>query len=95
MAQPNHCDGCSQADRCQEAYRRLGCTDGPNVTLTALVAFLLPILVFAGSLGGLNWWLEGRIAGPYQTPLALAVSLATTVGMMLATGVMARRRRKA
>jgi hypothetical protein len=65
------------------------------VTLTALVAFLLPVVVFAGALGGLNWWLEGRVAGSYRTPLALALALATTVAMMLATGVLARHRRKA
>lgn len=92
MTQPNQCDGCSQADGCKEAYRQLGCTEGPSVTLTVLVAFLLPLVVFIVSLGGFGWWLEGRVAGPYQTPLALILALLVTTGLMLAVRAVSRLR---
>ena len=92
MARPNQCDGCSQADSCKEAYRQLGKTEGPSVVPTVLVAFLLPIAIFAISLGGIGRFLEGRIAKPYQTPLALVLALAVTTGLMLIVRVVSRSR---
>jgi hypothetical protein len=94
MVQPNHCDGCPQADGCQEASRRLGGADGPSVTVTVLVAFLLPIVVFVISLGGFGWLLEGRVAPWQQTPLALILALTVTAGWMLVVRVMIRRRHR-
>ncbi len=94
MARPPQCDGCRHADGCQEAYRRLGATEGPSVTITVLAAFLLPILVFAVSLGGLGWLLEGRVARWQQTPLAFVLALSVTTGLMLAVRVLVRRRRR-
>jgi hypothetical protein len=89
---PNPCDGCSQADGCKEAYRQLGCTDGPSVTRTVLVAFLLPLVLFIGSLGAFGWWLEGTAGGPYRTPLALLLALLVTAGAMLTIRAVSRRR---
>jgi len=92
MAQPNQCDGCSQADRCQEAYRQLGCTEGPSVTRPVLIAFLLPIVAFIVSLAAWSWLLEGAGAGPYRTPAALILALAVTAGLMGTVRLAARRR---
>jgi len=64
------------------------------VTLTVLVAFLLPIVVFVISLAGFGWLLEGRVAGPYQTPLALVLALSVTTGSMLIVRVAVRRHHK-
>jgi predicted permease len=61
------------------------------VALTVLVAFLLPIVVFVIALGGLDWWLEGRVAEAYDTPVALVLALAVTIGSMLIVRRMARR----
>jgi hypothetical protein len=94
IAQPDHCDGCHQADGCKEAYRRLGCDEGPSVVLPAVVAFLLPLVVLAVSLGGFGWLLEGRIAEPYQTPLALVLALFVTTGLMLVVRLMTQHHRK-
>ena len=94
MTQPDQCDGCSQADGCKEVYRHLGCTEGPSVTLTVLVAFLLPLVLFIVSLGTLSWWLEGWVAESYRTPLALILALLVTTGSMLALRVVSRLRAK-
>jgi hypothetical protein len=64
------------------------------VTITVLVAFLLPILVFAVSLGGFGWLLGGRVARWQQTPLALILALSITTGLMLVVRVLVRRRRR-
>lgn len=61
------------------------------MTLPVLVAFLLPIVVFAILLAGIVWWLEGRVAGSYQAPLALILSLSITTGLLLAVRVLTRR----
>ena len=62
------------------------------MTLTVLVAFLLPLSVFIVSLGGSDWLLEGRIAKPYQTPFALILALLVTTGLMLALRAVSRFR---
>lgn len=92
MTQPDQCDGCSQVDGCEEAYRRLGCAKGSSVTLTVLAAFLLPLILFIVSLGAFGWLLEGRVAEPYRTPLALILALLVTAGLMLALRAMSRLR---
>ena len=91
MARSNQCGGCSEAEGCHEARRQPGCHEGPSVTCAVLVAFLLPIVVFTVSLGGLGWWLEGRLAGPYRTPVALLLALSVTTALMLAGRAVSRR----
>ncbi len=46
MTQQEFCRDCDQENQCQEAYRRLGDTKSPSVALKAVVAFLLPLIVF-------------------------------------------------
>ena len=46
MDQHNHCQGCIQRGRCQEAYERLGGFRGPSVVSKVLIAFLMPMVVF-------------------------------------------------
>jgi len=64
------------------------------VTATAIVAFLLPLVVFMAALGGLGWWLESAVAAPYRGPLALVGALFVTLGLILAIRGAARRRGK-
>jgi len=94
MAQSKSCEGCSQAHECSKVYEQLGGSEGPPVTRIALVAFLLPILVFVVALAGSGWLLRGTIAKPYQTPLAAVLALATAAGVMLLVRVVTRRRRR-
>jgi len=50
VAQQKFCEDCNQKHDCREVYRKMGNTKGPSVVLKAVVAFLLPILVFIGCL---------------------------------------------
>jgi hypothetical protein len=50
MAQQKFCQDCNQKHDCREAYQQLSNTKGPSVAAGAVVAFLLPILVFIASL---------------------------------------------
>ncbi len=94
MARPRDCDGCHQAHTCKEVYREPGGEPGPSVTRPALVAFVLPLVLFVAALGTLGRLLPSRVVEPYRTPLALVLALATTAGLMLAGRFLARRRRK-
>ncbi len=93
MTQSKSCEGCSQAHDCRKVYEQLGGSEGPPVTRVALVAFLLPILVFVATLAGFGWLLQGHVAERCQTPLAVVLALATTAGVMLAARVVMRPRR--
>ena len=50
MGHEKKCDACQKSDKCEDAYRRLGEVEGPSVVFKVLVAFVVPILVFIGSL---------------------------------------------
>jgi hypothetical protein len=46
------CESCCQRHDCEGIYRKLGGAAGPSVTLSVVIAFLSPILVFILSLAG-------------------------------------------
>jgi len=107
MTQSKSCEGCrgpqtrtdacgdpNQVRDCTKVYEQLGCGEGPPVTRTALVAFLLPILLFVAGLGGFGWLVRGVVAGPHETPLALVLALVATAGMMLVVHIVTRPHRK-
>jgi uncharacterized membrane protein len=50
MTQEKFCQDCNQKHNCREVYQKLSDTTSPSVAAGAVVAFLLPILVFIGSL---------------------------------------------
>ena len=50
MAELKSCQECDQKHKCQEIYQQLGKAQGPSVVFKAVVAFLLPILIFIASL---------------------------------------------
>jgi hypothetical protein len=72
-------------------YARLGAMQGPSVVSTVVVAFLLPIVVFAAALGVLGRLLTNALAQEYQTPLAFALALVVTVGVMLTARLALKR----
>ncbi len=51
MTDAERCDGCVHRHTCSEVYERLGHRRGPNVAMTSVVAFVLPIAVFIMVLG--------------------------------------------
>jgi uncharacterized membrane protein len=94
MAQSKSCEGCGHAHDCSKVYERLGCVEGPSITRPVLLAFLLPILVFIGTLAGFGWLLKDAVAESYQMPLAAALALTTTAVVMLVVRRLLRPHRK-
>jgi len=94
MEQPEICKGCSEAHTCAKAYEQLGKAEGPSVTFKAIVAFLLPIAVFAGTLAACGVLLRGAVAPRYETPLGCAIALAVTGALVLAVSTAIKRLRK-
>jgi hypothetical protein len=91
MEQPEACKRCSEAHTCARVYEQIGKTDGPSVTLKVLIAFLLPIAVFAGALAACGAFLSGIVAPRYETPLAFVAALAVTTAVMLIVNMVVKR----
>jgi hypothetical protein len=91
MVQSESCEGCSHAHECQKIYAQLGCAGGPSIAWTVVLAFLLPLVVFIGTLAGFGKLMEGVVSARYQMPLAATMALAATAGVMLVVRVLTRR----
>ncbi len=78
MAQQKFCEDCNQKHDCREVYRKLGNTKGPPVVLKAVVAFLLPVLVFIASLAAFEAILV-------RTALSFVLALSVTFVCILIT----------
>ncbi len=50
MASQRFCQDCIQKHDCRSVYEQLGNSSGASVALTAILAFLLPLIVFIVSL---------------------------------------------
>jgi len=78
MTEQEFCQNCNQADKCQEAYQRLGNHKGPSVVLKVVAAFVLPLMVFI------------IVLAAVEKALARAVEIAqlrTILGLVLAVSV--------
>jgi len=69
------CEGCRQRHDCREVYGKLGEADGASVTLSVVIAFLSPIVVFVVCLAAVE-----RAAGLFTA----RVVLRTTFGVVSA-----------
>ncbi len=94
MTQSDVCDGCSNAHTCKEVYGRLGAPGGPSVAFKAVVAFLLPMVMFVVALGVFGGLLGGIVAGPYRTPLALVLALSATAAILWGVRILVRLHRR-
>lgn len=45
-----NCRSCKDRQSCRDVFRSLGQSDAPPVALKAIIAFLLPVLIFIASL---------------------------------------------
>jgi len=75
MTQQKFCQSCNQKHNCREAYQQLSDTKSPSVAFKAVVAFLLPILVFIASLAAFEVILT-------RTGLSFVLALVVTFVMM-------------
>jgi len=95
MEQPEICKGCSEAHTCARVYEQLGKAEGPSVALKAVLAFLVPIAAFAGTLAACGAILNGAVAPQYETPLGCVIALAVTAALVLVVSTMTRRHHQA
>ena len=95
MAQLKSCQECDQRHQCQEIYQQLGKAEGPSVAFKAIVAFLLPILVFIASLAAFEGILTGTIdIKELRIALAFLLALSVTLAMILIIKVINRELNK-
>jgi len=94
MDQGKFCDGCSDADDCKMVYEQLGRADGPPIALKALLVFAVPVIVFAGALGGFGALLRDRVAPSYLTPLTFVLALLVTIAVVLGLSAIIKRSQK-
>ena len=83
MKTDDYCSGCGQKDTCQQAYEKIGKAQGPSVAWKAIVAFLVPIGVFIGGLGGSQWLLRGRFEGKTLILFSFLLALCLTLLVVL------------
>jgi uncharacterized membrane protein len=72
------CQECDQKHKCQEIYQQLGKSQGPPVAFKAVIAFLLPLLIFIASLAAFEGILA-RITDIKELRIALDFLLALLV----------------
>lgn len=73
------CSQCGQKDRCSQMYEKLGQSKGPGVAWKVTAAFLVPIVVFIGSLAGLNRLLQGTFEGNMLTLISFSAAVILTL----------------
>ena len=84
MHEQESCQGCDQEHNCQKVYEKLGSIGGSSVALKAVVAFLLPIVVFIVSLVIFEKILPRLdIGAGLQTVFGVAASLLVTSVLVL------------
>ena len=80
--QEDFCKGCKHSNSCSEMYERIGKARGPSVAGKVFFVFLLPLLVFAGSLGLFQWLLADTITSE-KARTAVSALLAVAIVMIV------------
>jgi hypothetical protein len=95
MAELKSCQECDQKHKCQDIYQQLGKARGPSVAFKAVVAFLLPLLIFIVSLAVFEGILA-RITDIKGLRIALdfLLALSVTLATMLIIKVISKRLNK-
>ncbi len=79
MKSNDTCSQCGHKDGCRLMYEKLGKATGENVAMKAIVAFLVPIGVFIGTLAAGQWLLQGR----FEEKILILVSFLLAVCVTL------------
>jgi hypothetical protein len=64
-------------------YEKLGAADGPNVTWKVIVAFLVPIFIFIGTLAGSQKLLKPHLDEPLLTAAGFGIAFGIAFLMVL------------
>jgi positive regulator of sigma E activity len=76
MDEQKFCKQCSQINNCQRSHQQLGQDKSPSVAVKAIIAFLLPLLVFIGCLAVFEQIFD-------KTFLSLLLAISVTFGLIL------------
>lgn len=88
MVSQRFCQDCIQKHDCQRIYEQLGNATCPSVALKAVLAFLLPVMVFIVSLAVFEKMLLGAInTEQMQTVVSFLLALLVTFVCVLITRV--------
>lgn len=92
MVEFKPCQECDQKHKCRDIYQQLGKSKGPSVAFKAVVAFLLPLLIFILSLAAFERILAGTtdIKG-LRIVLDFVLALSVTLVTMLITKAISKR----
>lgn len=92
MAEQKFCQDCTQNRDCRKAYNQLGSTEGPSVVVKVIVAFLLPVVVFIGSLAAFGKVLAKAVdSKELQTVLSFLIAMLVTFVCILIIKAINRR----
>ena len=79
MKNDDYCSGCGQKETCRQAYEKIGKAKGPNVAWKVIVAFLVPIGVFVGTVAVAERLLEGQLEGKVVMLVSFLLALGVTL----------------
>jgi len=74
-----NCSQCGQKDRCGLLYEKMGNSGGPNVAWKAVVALLIPIVVFILSLVAAEKLLKDQFNDKTLTIICFIAALGVTI----------------
>jgi hypothetical protein len=96
MNQQKLCQDCNQKHDCQELYQQLGHAKGPSVALKAVIAFLLPLAVFIGTLAVFETFSDQTLnAGHLHILLGVLLAVSATLAVVISIKVINRKLGKA
>ncbi|MHC4646708.1 MAG: hypothetical protein ACYTBJ_14515 [Planctomycetota bacterium] len=89
------CESCNQSRDCKEVYGRLGGAEGPSVAWRAVLAFLLPMVVFIACLAASERVLTGAVkSGACRTAVSVVLALLAAFVCVLVVRALERRHDK-
>jgi len=92
MVEEKICQGCTQSNKCEDVYQRLGRFEGPSVAWKVVVAFLLPVVVFIAALAALEEALAEEVESQAaRTAVGFALALCASLVCVLITRTIDRQ----
>jgi hypothetical protein len=79
-----HCDDCGQKDSCKTIYGKLGSSKAPPVLLNVVMALLLPLIFFIGTIVAAEKFFFEKIANSLWRNVLSLFTAIVVVGLYLA-----------
>ena len=94
MIEDKECANCGSRKNCGAIYKKMGEYQGPSVLVKVFLAFILPLLVFIGSLILFEKvFLSSVRDDKLRTILNFGIAAGITLGVIFAVRLSTRRRR--